>query len=77
MKVISYKSSGVCNDCQFNKYHYHNGKGTIVVEQIVKDATLCLCMYHFMFYSFRRFKWWLNEKSHYKLEDMFGKWWIR
>ncbi len=62
-----------CNDCKFTEVIY---KKTYVVEQIVPGAMLTLCRLHLVRYSLKRFKWWLNVWSGYRLEHL-GKWWIR
>ena len=63
-----------CNGCEFGWFNLHR-KPTISVEQIIKGAYLDLCKLHFISYMGRRLKWFLNEKSGYRLEKL-TKWWI-
>ena len=68
-----------CNDCGFNKYGKNSNKGKKYrIEQIVSGVYITLCTYHAAFYWLNRFKWWINAKSGYRLEDYWPyKWWIR
>lgn len=64
-----------CNQCVFGWLKF-GFKPRISVEQIVKDAYIDLCYPHFVAYMGTRFKYWLNHKSGFRLEEL-SKWWIR